>query len=94
MNNSTKKSLELQLMPNLARQDALKCLDYSLISGKPGKVSNWEVLEELAELLNDPKFADYEIKFFRVDTDKNKVEYDLAKIVRFLENNIECRPIV
>ena len=97
MNDSTKKSLVFQLMPSLAKKDALKCLDYSLISGKPGKVSNWEVLEELAELLSDPKFADREISFFRFDKRENgqpkRVEYDLNEINICLENETECRPI-
>lgn len=88
--------LEFRLLGSDASHKARKALDYAMMSGKASSVSNWEVLEKLIDLLEQPKFANYKIHFVRYDKINNEtkvVEYDLEMIKICLRDGIECRPL-
>lgn len=91
-----KKKLEFQLKASNATKKAQAALDYAMVSGKPSKVSDIEVLAKLTEMLSSGKFDDYEIIFFRNDPRTNgeldRTEYSLERMKSFLENGIEVRP--
>lgn len=90
------KLLEFQLKASNASKKAQSALDYAILSGKPSKVSDLEVLAKLTEMLSSGKFDDYEIVFFRNDPrtsgEPDRTEYSLERMKSFLENDIEVRP--